>query len=194
MMRALKWFFLWLPVAAWVGLIGTCQYRTSEVDSRLQDADGLVWGTGEQRRVVHTRRRMENELATHVITVMGAGGDIELETMVRMDHDMFGVGFVKAMQADSDAELEVVAWGSRILDGESFFLDFSDGKVTRRAFKEAHAGAKELTGEYQRSRRELPYFGVVLFLASIVYYLLYLLYRFVSSFVRGLVEGWRKAD
>ena len=73
-------------------------------------------------------------------------GKIAHESGIVIDKDMWGGGFVKAVNADDDAELEVVAWGAHEAR-ESFYLDYAEGIVQQKPFSHATTKTKDIATE-----------------------------------------------
>lgn len=153
----------------------------------MQEADGLVMGSSSDRFLVHTRRTIENEMTTDVITVTDQNGAVLLESTVVMDHDLGGTGFVKAMQADADPELEVVAWGNNIRQGTSFFLDYQGGKILTRPFEESSMETQQLVENFKKVNTTFPSLLFLLVVATPVYYILYYIVKTVGgAFIKGM--------
>ena len=55
---------------------------------------------------VSTSRIIKNEVTTDTITVTDINGIIVFEAVVKMDHDLYDTGFVKAVQIDDAPEWE----------------------------------------------------------------------------------------
>ena len=181
MKKLIKVVLLLLPFIILVLVIAFNSHKNSQVYSRMQDADGLIMGTAENRYVVRANRSVENEVTTDVIVVTDHDGKVVQDISVSMDHDMFGLGFVKAMQADSDPELEVVAWGNNVRQGETFFLDFADGKIMKRPVDEISGAAKQLIEDYKNANSQsfsLFFYFIVL---TPLYYILYFIVRLVMK-------------
>ena len=179
MKKLLQWVFRLLPFIVLVLIFILNSYNDSQIYGRMQDANGLIMGTADNRFVVHVKRNIENEVTTDVIVVTDHDGKVVLDTTVSMDHDMFGLGFVKAMQADSDPEPEVVAWGNNIRKGGTFFIDYVDGKIVKRPLDEMSGAAKELIEDYKQINAQaftLFFYFIVL---TPLYYILYLIVRLI---------------
>ena len=189
MKKQFKWFFLLTPIAVWVLLFGVYSYQNSKIKNLMQDADGLILGTANNRFVVRTSRTFEGEVSTDVIIVTDHDGKIVLETVVSMDHDLYGTGFVKAIQADSDSELEVVAWGNNIKQGEPFYLDFVDGTVKQRPFDEISIVVIKIIEDYKQFNTLYPIlFGLLLFLTPAYYILYFIIYLIAKASGRKKVQ------
>lgn len=171
---------MFLPFIVLAVVLYVNSNRNSQIDNHMQDANGLIMGTADNRFTVRVTSSVENEVTTDVIVVTGQVGGVVQEISVSMDHDMFGLGFVKAMQADSDPELELVAWGNNIRDGKPFFLDFAGGTIVRKPIEEISAAAQGLIENYKNANSSS--YGVF-FYFIILTPLYYLLYAFVRGFI-----------
>ena len=128
----MKLVLLFLPFIVLAVIISLNHYRSSRIFARMQDANGLKMGTADKRFIVSTNRSIKNEVTTDIITVTDHNGKVVLRNSISMDHDLYGLGFVKAMQADDDPEMEVVAWGNNIREGKAFILDFDGAEIISR--------------------------------------------------------------
>ena len=175
MKRLLKWILGLLPFIVLGVIISVNYYQSSRIFSAMQDADGLVMGTADTRFIVRVRRSIKNEVTTDVITVADRDGKVVQRNSISMDHDLYGLGFVKAMQADDDPDLEVVGWGNNLREGEPFILDFADGTIIRRPIGALSGTAQGLVDAYKTNT--LQSYGLTVFtiLATPVYYVLYLI-------------------
>lgn len=135
-MRIIKWLFLLVPLLLWLSLVGSCMYKQHRIDQLIGKADGLVWGDESRQLAVQIKKKPEGETYHYLIQVMKTDGSIAHESEIVIDFDMWGGGFVEALNADDDAELEVVAWGAHEAEG-SYFLDYSGGHVEQRPLSEA---------------------------------------------------------
>ena len=175
MKRLFKLVLLFFPFLVLGLILSVNYYLTSRIFSQMQDADGFVMGTADDRYVVHTKSSVANEIVTDVINVTDKNGKLVKSNSISMDHDMFGLGFVRAMQADSDPELELVAWGTNIREGKPFFLDFTDGRITERPLEELSEAAQDLIKAFKTTT--LRTYGLTAFTIVLtpVYYIIYII-------------------
>jgi len=181
--RFLKWFFLLAPLLCWFGLIGYCIVGKSRANKGMGEADGLVWGSGESKVTVRVVSNLQGEIRKHSITATKPNHAALLETEFSVDEDMWGGGFVKAMQADQDPELEVVAWGHHEFK-ESFFLDYVDGDVLKRPFNEASPEAREKARYWHETNVMNPKVPLFAFFPLAAYYTLAAMILLILRFVR----------
>jgi len=177
--RWLKRFLLVAPMLLLAGLGFLTAYQRSSIGALLSDPNDLVWQSQAARLGVQERGEKDGVLSKHVIRVLREDGSVAHESTFEIDWDagLTGGGFVKAMQADSDPELEVVAWAANTGSGDErfqpFFLDHRQGEVTRQPFAEASDGAHGLAGRWRQAHviRDLEI--TVVILLSVVYYLFF---------------------
>jgi len=168
--KLLKRIFLLLPVAVWCLTIGLLSFQNSQIDEFMKNPDGMIIESGNNQFTIGVDRTVENEVVTYVITAKDNSGDTVLESVISADHDLYGFSFVKAMQVDNDIELEIVAWGNNIREGESFILDFSGNELQQRPFDGISDEARDNIEDYKRINVENPFLLGLLFMATLVYY------------------------
>ena len=175
MKRKRTWFLLLLPVLLWVLAIAAYLLQTTRDEDTLQAVDGLIYGSGDGLLRVGLSRSIENEVSTDVITVTDVNDEIVFQNSIQIDHDLYGMGFVNAMQMDSDPELEIIAWGSNVRAGKSFILDYVNGQIQSRDYEEAPEKVKNFVDQYQGNTGGfMVYFGLLV-LATPLYYFIYFL-------------------
>jgi hypothetical protein len=123
-------------------------YKQHRTERLLQEADGLVWGDGSDQLTVCIKKEQKGEAYHYVIRVMKTDGRIAHESGMAINHDMWGGGFVEALNADKDAEPEVVAWGAHEAK-TSYFLDYSKGLVEQRPLSEASSEMKTFVRDWR---------------------------------------------
>ena len=109
-----------------------------------------------------------------MIKVVDRSGSAVHETEVSFDFDMFGGGFVRAMQVDDDPDMEIVAWGAHE-SRKGLFLDFYDGTVMERSFAEVPDNISQLANQWHDSSIKKPVETVLFGFLLIAYYGLYLI-------------------
>lgn len=133
MKKLLKWILLFGPLLGWLALTGSCLFKDYRTDRILHNADGLTWHHGSQRIVVDIEETFSGETTTFRVHIRQ--GDRSLhETAMTVDNDMWGGGFVKAVQADTDEDLEIVLWGRR---ETGRVLDHQNGRIVETPFDQA---------------------------------------------------------
>ena len=169
MKRALKFIFLYGPLAAWFLAAGSCVFRQHAVEHHFRAADGLVWGEGAQAVSVAVEESTEGELTVYRIEFSAADGSLLAQRTFTVDADMWGGGFVRSLQADTDREREVVAWGHHEA-GESFVADFADRKVVFHPFGDAPAAVREVARRWHDARIMTPAVVLAVLLPLAVWY------------------------
>lgn len=154
MKRALKFIFLYGPLLAWFLAAGSCVFRQHAVEHHFRAADGLVWGEGAHKVTVAVKESIEGELTVYRIEFVAAGSLLEQRTFT-VNGDMWGGGFVRSLQADTDRERELVAWGHHEAD-DSFIADFAGGKVVFHPFREVPEAVREVAWRWHDARIMTP--------------------------------------
>ena len=148
--RALKiLLFLW-PILIMVYLIGSNISDRENVTKKLRNPNDLIWGSGNEQITILVEQTAFDEQSTHEITLFRNDGQILSKDEFIIDKDMFGGGFIKAVQADSDQELELVVWGSHEKD-RSYLLDHSGGQVRKIGFNKVPEEIRNLTNEWRQT-------------------------------------------
>lgn len=179
---------LLLPVALGV----YTAWQRSSIDAALPGPNGLVWHSSSGRLTVQTSEEREGTLSHYIIRILRDDGSIAREDRFAIDWNagLAGGGFVRAVQADEDPELEVAAWASNfdssIETRVPFLLDHTDGDVQRRPFDEASEAAKALASRWLQSHvvRNLEMTALVILV--VVYYVLFALIAGVARLLRSL--------
>jgi hypothetical protein len=141
MKKVLKFVFLILPVGLWVCLWGYCTIRKTLVRRQIHEADGLCWGMGEKQLTIQVDQSVEGESTQYRVIAKRPDGLVAHRTEFRTDSDLWGGGFVAAVQADEDPDLEILAWGTQ--EG-SLLLDYVDGQVSEIPNDEVSSPIQEL--------------------------------------------------
>lgn len=150
MWRTLKiLLFLWpIPVMAYF----LCNYIIDQVhiDKKLIEAHGVLWENGDKHITVNVTQTSQGELNSYKIVLIDNDNNILKKELFIVDMDMFGGGFVKAIQADNDQNLELIVWGSHEKE-RSYLLDYSEGKINKTGFDKLPAEIHELTRQWQQA-------------------------------------------
>ena len=118
--------FVW-PIILLLGFWGNSSFQRYEIEKKLPGADGLVWKNGEKQFMVKVNHREDGELLEIVIKIIDPDGNTVYGKTENIDRDMFGGGFVRAVQVDQDVEDEIVVWHARA----KYYLNFLEGNVTK---------------------------------------------------------------
>lgn len=175
MRRMIKTVSLLLPISLLILFVAYVAYQKWAIDQLMPDAHGIVW---TDDTVIYTveilSRDSVSETRSYVIRVVDTTGTTIYETEASFDFDMFGGGFVRAVQVDDDPEMEIVAWGAHE-SSEAFFLDFSHGSVKERPLAEVPANMSKLAMLWHDYNIKKPVETVLYGLLLIVYYVLYVI-------------------
>lgn len=153
MKQILKWVLLGLfatPFLLWLFFFIPNAEQLSELRMAVKPIEAINWGDGENRLMVKTSLtlKFETEEEHHQIEVVGSDGRVQGRTTLVFSRDLWGGGFVKAMDVDDDNVLELVAWSTN----GSFFLDYSADAITKKAWNEASKSARSLAPQYFNAR------------------------------------------
>jgi hypothetical protein len=185
--RILK-ILIFLPLLLWISLIGSCVIKQYNLDRVIKEPDGLTWAQNSDSLSVNVRKDITGEVETIVIRITNpAGTNVHVSTM-DIDHDMWGGGFVKAVDVDSDGTLEVMAYGIRERK-TSFYLDFQNGEIRKKFYGEWPDYALRLVEDWRTVHFDYRMGGFLLFFPVAGFYLLYGLIRLIY----GLVKRRRKS-
>jgi hypothetical protein len=149
---------------------------------------------------VRVHRKEVGERTHYSIRVVRNGREVVLERkfVIYSDFPIFG-GFVSALQADDDPELEIVAWGSletgwnrdgcnfekasrsdrssrlkrfrSSYDRHSFYLDFQDGRIAERPFCMASDRAKTIASTWAYYHLRQPISVILVFVLATLFIL-----------------------
>lgn len=168
-----------LPILLWVILLVMVSSQNSSTAFGMTEADGLIMGTGDEQLTVFIDRMLDGEVATDIISLRSTDGRTVYEDKITIDYDLYGRGLIKGIQVDNDPELELLAWGNNVVDGESFYLDFNAGGVERKRFDTIPDEIKNYIINDQNNANELTAIAGLMVLLTPVYYLILLITFFV---------------
>lgn len=148
MRRSVHLLLLAAPVLLFYALLQWAHYRS---DTKILDANGMTWGTGASQLSAQTHSTWKDRETEDILArITDQAGHVEFEDRFVVDWDMWGWGFVKAVQMDSDPELEILFMdfsGRRQLTGQfpdiepkPYYLDMSSGHVEKKMDFTAVAG------------------------------------------------------
>ena len=170
------------PIVLLVGMFGYSSYERQQIDKKLLEADGLVWETDGKQFIVRVNQREDGELLHIQIKVVNPENKEIYITSEVIDRDMFGGGFVRAVQVDHDPENEIIVWHTRA----AYYLDFSEGNVKKVAFDQVPQQVKDLAKSWHKYN-VMAGLTMTLLLLSVVCY--YILYVFVKIILRVLKKN-----
>jgi hypothetical protein len=150
MKRAIKYLlFLWpIPVLAYLSFITLSSQ--SNVDEKFMEADSLIWGQGNEQITAHVKQTSSGEQKFFEILLIGNNLQAPEKKLFALDEDMWGGGFVKAIQADDDPELELIAWGIHEYR-DSFLLDYHEGKIREIPFADTTEDIQSLSVQWRQA-------------------------------------------
>jgi len=150
MKRVIKYlFFLWpIPVLAYLVFITLSSQ--ANIDEKFMEADGLIWGQGDEQITFHVKQTSSGEQKSFEILLIGNKPQVLDKYIFTIDEDMWGGGFVKAVQADVDQELELIAWGIHEYR-DSFLLDHHEGKIRKTPFANTNKDIQSLSVQWRQA-------------------------------------------
>jgi hypothetical protein len=193
--RVLRWLkrcLLLGPMLLLAGVVTYTAYQRSRIDELLSDPNGLSWTSEGTRLEIQASEEREGVLSKHVIRVLHEDGSVAHESRFEIDWDagLAGGGFVRAMQADGDPELEVGAWASNTGASHEtrrpFFLDHQDGRVSWQPFEASSEEAKRLALRWLQCNVVRGLEITLLIGLSVVYYVFFGLVAGMVALVRRI--------
>ena len=175
----LKIIILVWPIILLFGVLGYFSYQRYQIDEKLLDADGLVWKAGERQFSVQVNTHDEGELLYIAIQVTDPDKKEVYKKNEVIDRDMFGGGFVRAVQVDQDSESEIVVWHARA----KYYLDFSEGKVREVSFDQAPQKVQDIAKNWHQYNVMAGLETTMLFISVFCYYIMY---GFIIGFLKFL--------
>lgn len=160
--------FVW-PIVLLLGIVLYVSNERRQIDHELMEPDGMVWATGEKQFTVHLDKQEDGELLHIGITIIGPGNEDIFKIREIIDRDMFGGGFVRAVQADDDPEKEIVVWHARA----KYYLDFKKGRVEKIPFDRVPQMVKALAENWRTYNIMAGVHTTLLILFLLCYYLFY---------------------
>lgn len=163
---------LWVwPIFLLIGIYGYLSYERQQIDKKLMKADGLVWKSEGKQFLVHVNQREDGELLHISIKVVGPENKKIYIKAEEIDRDMFGGGFVRAVQVDQDIENEIIVWHARA----RYYLDFSKGTVKEISLGQAPQQVKDLAKNWHKYNVMAGLEMTILLIFVFCYYILYIL-------------------
>lgn len=170
MKQILKWS-LWIlflvPFVLGIIWLVYDNYKYGDLSTIVKPVEAISWKKGVDNLTIKVTKttNAEKEEKTYLIEVTRPDGITVLTHRMVVNVDMWGGGFVKAMNVDEDDELELVAWDSR---GDRYFLDYTTGVVVVKQWTGASAIAQSLAERFYAAEttgnvRELYYVLAIIF-------------------------------
>jgi len=163
------------PIILLIGMGWNFSYQRQQIDKKLLEADGMVWKAGEEQFVTRINQQEDGELLHIRINVVGPENKEVYKTSIVIDRDMFGGGFVRAAQVDSDPEKEILVWHTQA----GYYLDFSQGSVKKVSFDRVPQQVKDLAKSWHKYNVMAGMTMTLLFLFVACYYILYILVKVI---------------
>jgi hypothetical protein len=150
MKRTIKYLlFLWpIPILAY--LIFITLSSQADVDDKFMEANGLIWGKGDEKITAHVIQTSSGEQKSFEIQLIRNNHQAPDKYIFTLDEDMWGGGFVKAVQADDDPELELIAWGIHEYR-DSFLLDHHEGEIRKIPFANTTKNIQSLSIQWRQA-------------------------------------------
>lgn len=167
--KKLRIFLLVCPIILLLGFWINNSFQQHQLDTILLEPDGLVWGSEEKQRKVRISQREDGERLEIQIDILGSDKKAIYKKTEDIDRDMFGGGFVRAIQVDLDLEHEIVIWHPRA----KYYLDYSEGKVLEVPFDRVSQKIKDLAEKWYTYNVKAVLSMAILFFFSLCYYILY---------------------
>ncbi|MCP3929879.1 MAG: hypothetical protein GY705_12360 [Bacteroidetes bacterium] len=150
MKRAIKYLFLLWPIPMLAYLVFINLSSQSNVAVKLMEANGLIWGNGDEQITVQVKQSSLGEQESYEIQLIGKNRDDPEKYILNIDKDMWGGGFVKAVQANEDPEMELIAWGIHE-ERVSFLLEHHEGEIRKTLFENTSQNIKDLASEWRQA-------------------------------------------
>lgn len=168
--RILKGLLLLGPLLLWLSLAGSCFLKQVRIDRILKEPEGLEWGNAGGRLTVRVTDQQEGEKIRYSLRVTSSDQGVLHTSELVIDRDMWGGGFVKALDIDGDSDLEILVWGVHEA-GNSYYLDYIAGRVVQKPLAEAPERTRALALEWQRAHISAPLGTLLFFFPLAGYYL-----------------------
>jgi hypothetical protein len=171
MKRGIKYLVILWPFPILVYLVFITLSSQAKVAEELIEANGLKWGKGDEQITIKIKESSLGEQKTFEILPVGKNRESQEIFLLTINEDMFGGGFVKAVQADDDQELVVIAWGSHE-EQESFLLDHREGEIRKTPFNKASKDIQNLAMEWHQAYVMNGMTLSVFMIFAVIYYIL----------------------
>lgn len=197
MKHPVKTILLLLPLLACFIGFGWVQFLKLRQNSWLYPVEDAFIGAPGEAIIAKSTNRRDGDLQIFDLTMTRPDGKTIDETTVSIDWDMRGGGFVAAMQADNDSELEIVVADASRNSANNYYLDIvadADGatRIERKPLHKAHALIQERISAWFENNLRTPTALAILMVLTLVFYLLYFLFRILSWLTQGLWAAIRK--
>ena len=163
------------PIILLVGMYWHFSYERKQIDEILLEADGLIWEADGKQFTVRVNQREDGELLNIQIKIITSENKEIYKTSEVIDRDIFGGGFVRAVQIDKDPEKEILIWHTRA----KYYLDFVQESVEKVSFDRVDQEIKDLAKNWHRYNVMAGIEMTILILFVFCYYGLYFLVKVI---------------
>lgn len=166
--KYLKLFIIFGPLLFWIISIGVSLIEIKRVNKKLIDPNDLLWRTDSKQFHVNIDKTQTGEVVHYVIEISNLNGSIIQEWEYNIDHDMFGGGFVGAVDIDGNDDLEIIAWGAHEED-EAFYIDIDGENIKKYPYRQI--GHHDIVNRWYSSHIKRPMELTLLSILLLLYYL-----------------------
>ncbi len=188
MKRYIHFALLAAPLLIWsVWLILTVHGR-HVTDRQMADPNGLTWHTDGRRLTASVRVSEKEERQVFLLRITDDSGTRDYQRELVIDWDMGTGGFLKAMQADTDPEPEILFSTGDLKD--SFIIDVSSGRIEEKQFSTASPESQKLAGDWMKYHVLNPFaFGFYAIL-TVFFYIFYIVFYWgARKIIRPFIES-----
>ena len=176
---------LLIPILIWILVIVYLQVGQMIVDSKIKDADGLTWQSNSIVLKAEVAKLKDGEMKEYLLQVFDREIVIYRKTIF-IDWDMGGGGFIGAMQADQDPEIEIVVY-QKHRPSDNFYIDFENNQIKEKPFNNAIIESQKTAKKWLKYYAPHPFYFMLWIFITVTYYGLYFFVRLIMwlFFARG---------
>ena len=168
------------PIILLLGILFHFSWQRHQIDKKLLNPNGLIRKPGGKQFTVQVNMHEKGELLYIDIEVLNSEKKGIYKKTEIIDRDMFGGGFVRAVQIDQDTENEILIWHARA----KYYLDFSKNSVAEISLKQAPREIKDLAQSWHRYHVMAGLEMTILFILALGYYVLLLLLKGIVKLIK----------
>lgn len=162
---------LGIPLGLWIMWFGINAVGRARVAANFKDVNGLIWHFDTSQLMAKSDYSKNGEIERFEIKIINNENKVLYDNAIEIDWDMGGGGFLKAVQADNDSDLEIVCVKK---GGQSnFYLDVSADNVVKKSLKFASPSAQLLVKNGLKYYAPNPFTIGFCFMITLVYYFSY---------------------
>jgi len=158
------------PICIYLCMVASCGINKARLQQQIATADGIVLQTASGALTVKVSEDQEGEETHYSIQLVDGDGETRYERPFTVVHDMFGGGFVAAIDMDADAGREILAWSAHDKK-HAFIIDADAGELRTLPYERSTPVVKALTALWYRTHVELPMTLTLLIPLVAIYYL-----------------------